>query len=176
MKVKKFKIGEIFEVSTGSVISKNKLINGTVPRISVKSNDNGVIGYYDESLNDELTLSEHFISVSFMGNVYWYDELSSVEMKVHILKNKNISMDSGLFIVSELKKLFSGRYDYGNQLSSGMLKNDDYYILLPVTKENKPDYETINKLGVIFKKLAVQDLRKDLDLKLDKYKQNLIEV
>lgn len=167
LRLKLFKISELFEIQTGSLISNEMLIKGNTPRVSVKTSDNGVIGYYNN--NDKLTLANHFISVNFMGNCYWHEEESSVEMKVHILKNQNLNTDSGMYITTVLNKLFHNKYSYGNQLSSGMLKNESYEILLPVGEDGNPDFEIISKLGGIFKKLSVRDLRQSLDEQLSKY-------
>lgn len=169
MNLKKFKIRDLFQVQTGSLINNDLLTKGDIPRVSVKTSNNGIIGYYSKNISGKLTVSDHFISVNFMGNCYWHEQESSVEMKVHILKNKNLDMDSAMYIVTALNKLFGNRYSYGNQLSSTMLKNEDYEILLPVDDNDHPDFETISKLGAIFKKLAIKELRKSLDLQLAAY-------
>lgn len=167
MNFKEFKISELFQIQTGSLVSNKMLIKGHTPRVSVKTSDNGVIGYYNN--NDQLTLADHFISVNFMGDCYWHEEKSSVEMKVHILKNKNLNTDSGLYITTVLNKLFDNKYSYGNQLSSSMLKNETYKILLPVGEDGNPDFDVICKLGGIFKKLSIRNLRQSLDIQLLKY-------
>ena len=140
-KFEEFRIGDIFEVQTGSLLSSSVLINGYVRRISAKSEDNGIIGSYDTLGIDEARHYENFISVNFFGDVFYHSYLASVEMKVHVLKFKKCeALDfkeieftsySGLYISSCIKNILRGKFGYGNQLSSSKLRDEKFEILLP---------------------------------------------
>ena len=131
---KSFKIGELFEVGTGSLLVSQDLKQGSIPRISAKSDNNGILGYFDTESNGEARHCENFISVNFFGDTFYHPYKASLEMKVHTLKLKNgiFTKSSGLFIAGIIKKVFYGKFTYGNQLSSSKLKNENFYILLPV--------------------------------------------
>ena len=131
---KSFKIGELFDVGTGSLLVSQDLKQGNTPRISAKSDNNGILGYFDTESNGEARHCENFISVNFFGDTFYHPYKASLEMKVHTLKLKNgiFTKTSGLFIAGIIKKVFYGKFTYGNQLSSSKLKNEDYYISLPV--------------------------------------------
>ena len=133
-KWKSFKIGELFDVGTGSLLVSQDLKQGNTPRISAKSDNNGILGYFDTESNSEARHCENFISVNFFGDTFYHPYKASLEMKVHTLKLKNgiFTKTSGLFIAGIIKKSFYGKFTYGNQLSSSKLKNEDYYISLPV--------------------------------------------
>ncbi len=136
-----FKIGDLFEIGTGSLIDLKSAPKGKVPRISVKTTDNGIIGYFDESV-DNARYFENFISVNFFGISYYHPYQASVEMKVHTLKfqNRDFTKAEGIFISAMINKRLAGFFSYGSQLSSSKLKNDNLKIQLP-TKSGKIDFE-----------------------------------
>lgn len=131
----------MFEVGTGSLINLKSAKNGKVPRISVKTSDNGIIGYFDESL-ENARYFDNFISVNFFGISYYHPYRASLEMKVHTLKfkNRDFTNAEGAFISAMINKRFDGLFSYGTQLSSSKLKDNDYKIQLP-TKKGKIDFE-----------------------------------
>lgn len=83
---KKFRIGDLFEVEkhgksqqvpTGGMIAKNLLVDGTTPRITVTGTNNGVIGYYADIEDKNYRVYENFISVSFLGTVFYHSGRAS---------------------------------------------------------------------------------------------------
>jgi hypothetical protein len=136
-----FKIGDLFEIGTGSLVDIKSANEGKTPRISVQTTDNGILGYFDESI-ENVRYFENFISVNFFGISYYHPYRASVEMKVHTLKLKNRDFinSEGIFISAMINKRFDGLFSYGSQLSSSKLKNDDFKIQLP-TKNGKIDFE-----------------------------------
>ena len=98
-------MGELFEVGTGSLIDLKSAKKGEVPRISVQTTENGIIGYFDESV-ENARYFENFISVNFFGISYYHPYRASVEMKVHTLKFKNraFSKAEGTFISAIINK------------------------------------------------------------------------
>ncbi|MBR1375134.1 MAG: restriction endonuclease subunit S [Cardiobacteriaceae bacterium] len=138
-----FKIGDIFDIQTGSLLNSKELKNGDIKRISAKNENNGIIGSYDTEFIKEARHYENFISVNFFGDTFYHPYKASVEMKVHILKLKNkvFTQSSGIFIASILKRYFSDKFGYGNQLSSSKLKNENFKISLPITQNGEIDFE-----------------------------------
>lgn len=136
-----FKIGDLFEIGTGSLINLKSAGYGEIPRVSVQTTSNGIIGYFDESI-ENARYFENFITVNFFGISYYHPYRASVEMKVHVLKlpNHEFTQSEGIFISSILNRYFNGKYTYGNQLSSSKLKEEDFIIQLP-TKNGNIDYE-----------------------------------
>jgi len=135
----------LFEIGTGSLLSSDELKNGKIPRISAKSDNNGVIGYFDTTDLQKARHFENFISVNFFGadgGIFYHPYKASVEMKVHTLKIPNISFNvkTGNFIATALK-LALGGFGYGVQLSSSKLKNLDFNIKLPITAKGGIDYD-----------------------------------
>ncbi|MGN8532220.1 restriction endonuclease subunit S [Helicobacter pylori] len=129
-----FRLGDLFEIYTGSLLSQEDLAKGDIVRISVKSDNNGVYGHFDTLKNKKARHFENFISVNFFGNCFYHPYLASVEMKVHVLKLKNrlLTRRIGLFLANQLNKCFYGQFTYGTQLSSSKLKHNNFKIQLPL--------------------------------------------
>ncbi len=133
-----FNVSNIFNISTGGYVKKEKLIDGSTPRISVTGINNGIVYYYQDIEEKDYRTEENFISFSFLGTCFYHPYKASVDMKVHVLKPIKYEMNiySGLFMVSVLRKLFSGTYI--DQISSSDLKMKNIY--LP-EKKGDPDWQ-----------------------------------
>jgi hypothetical protein len=133
-----FNVKDIFNISTGGHIRKENLIEGTTPRISVTGINNGIVDYYQDIKDKDYRTEENFISFSFLGTCFYHPYKASVDMKVHVLKpiEHKMNIYSGLFVVSVIRKLFSGTYI--DQISSSDLKMKKIY--LP-EKNRIPDWQ-----------------------------------
>lgn len=139
-----FRIGDLFEIGTGSLLSSNELVAGKIPRISAKSENNGIIGYFNTQTLEVARHFENFITVNFFGTdggIFYHPYKASVEMKVHTLKIPNIDFTNrtGNFIASVLRLSFRG-FGYGNQLSSSKIKDLNFIVKLPI-KNGEIDFE-----------------------------------
>lgn len=136
---KVFRIDSIFDMFTGASISQDKFNVGSIPRITATDTNNG-IGLFKERLEDRNYRSfQNFISISFLGSVFYHNYEASLDMKIHGLKIKNRELNSNLaqFIIVCLKNSLP-KVSYGNQLSSKDLLTKS--ILLPVDKNGTPDW------------------------------------
>lgn len=153
IKWKDFRIKDIFEtvkkgnkiqVPTGSSISIKELKEeGDIPRITVSGVNNGIIGnYYSES--KDFRIYNNFISVSFLGTVFYQKGFASLDMKVHCLKPKNIDLTENiaLFLITVIKKGLS-TFSYSDQISSTALP--EMRIKLPITDAEEPDWNYMEK-------------------------------
>lgn len=129
---------KIIQVPTGAYVHKTKLQNGKTPRITVTSFNNGVDGYYT-STDKNYRVFNNFISVSFLGTVFYHPYEASIDMKVHCLQliDKRLNRYISKFLVAEIKQSISNA-SYGDQLSSTDLPNK--MIMLPTTDDGTPDY------------------------------------
>ena len=147
--VKDFLIRDLFDISTGSLLKIKDVPDGSIPRISVRSDNNGILGYYDTEGNPDARHAENFISVNFFGNAFYHPYRASLEMKVHCLTLKacELTESLGLYLVTALNKVFAQQgYSYGEQLSSSDLKTQDLKISLPVTTVAMPDWAALETL------------------------------
>lgn len=141
-----FKVGELFETNgkktfTGASVNKTKLSDGQTPRITVTEKNNGIYGFYNDIDDANYRIYDKFISVSFLGTVFWHNYRASVDMKVHVLnKIKNIdwSDNIALFLITSIKKGIS-KFSYSDQLSASKLY--ELEIKLPLKQGTNPsDY------------------------------------
>ncbi|XNZ27752.1 restriction endonuclease subunit S [Helicobacter pylori] len=153
-----FKLGDLFEIYTGSLLSQEDLAKGDIVRISVKSDNNGVYGHFDTLKNKKARHFENFISVNFFGNCFYHPYLASVEMKVHVLKLKNhlLTRRVGLFLANQLNKCFYGQFTYGTQLSSSKLKHNNFKIQLPLKPTAKT--QTLKDIDFDFMEKFIAEL------------------
>ena len=138
-----FVVGELFETNgnktyTGAGIPKNNLEAGSTPRITVTDKNNGIIGYFNDTDNANYRVYENFISVSFLGTVFWHPYKASVDMKVHVLnklKEAELNEKRALFLVACIKKTIA-TFSYAEQLSASKLY--DLSIKLPLKSSADP--------------------------------------
>ena len=144
-KWKKFEIQEIFQtvkngkqVPTGSSVPMNNLRAGKVPRVTVADRNNGIIGYYDT--DEKMKIFENFISVSFLGSVFYHPDKASLDMKVHCLKpvKQVLTKETGTFLACAIREQLYG-LNYGNQISSSTLPH--IVLFLPATPAGEPDWQ-----------------------------------
>ncbi|MDK4707411.1 restriction endonuclease subunit S [Kingella negevensis] len=159
------KVGDIFQIETGSLVGTEKLTNGEIRRISAKNENNGIIGSFNTLNVEEARHFENFITVNFFGKAFYHPYQASVEMKVHVLKMKNhiFNKYTGLYLTALLDKRFSENYSYGSQLSSSKLKQHDFYIELPY-QNNEIAFDYMERFVQELRAERAQELRAFLKL------------
>ncbi|WP_165811686.1 restriction endonuclease subunit S [Aliarcobacter skirrowii] len=148
----------VIQVPTGAYINKEKLKKGITPRITVSSKNNGIDGYYSSTDKNYRTYV-NFISVSFLGTVFYHPYEASIDMKVHCLKiiGKELNFYLAQFLVPEIKKNLENA-SYGNQISSTDLPTKK--IILPINKKNEPDFEYMEQYTKLLMKRKLDDYKK----------------
>ena len=136
---KAFKIGDIFSVSTGMLLTKEFLKKGKTPRITATDNNNGIFDFYENVEHKNYRVLSNFISISFLGSVFYHPYSASLDMKIHAVQIPNIELNRYIaeFLVFCFKRMAS-IYSYGDQLSSTDLPKKK--ILLPIDSKGNPDY------------------------------------
>lgn len=164
---KEFKVSDIFitnyignklQVPTGANVKKKNLIEGDIPRITVTSINNGVFGYYQENKEDvNYRVYENFISVSFLGTVFYQSGKASLDMKVHCLKPQNVTLNkyTGEFLVTAILASLKNS-SYSDQISSTLLPN--LTIKLPIDKNDEPDWNYMQSYMKYIEKLSQDKL------------------
>jgi hypothetical protein len=135
------KKGKSIQVPTGANIQKKDLKDGAIPRITVTGVNNGVFGYFEDiPNNDNYRIYENFISVSFLGTVFYQERKASLDMKVHCLKPlcHTLNKYTGEFLVSAILASLK-ESSYSDQISSTVLPM--LSIKLPTDTQGKPDWQ-----------------------------------
>ena len=159
------KKGNRLQVPTGAnVVARDLVENGAIPRITVTGVNNGIFGYFDYCGNklSEYRIFNNFISVSFLGTVFYQEGDASLDMKVHCLKPIDVILNkyTGLFLVGAIKASLR-ESSYADQISSTILPYME--IRLPQNEIGEPDWnymeEYMRKL-----ELTIDDILSNLQL------------
>lgn len=153
---KEFKISEIFNIFTGATIRQSDLIKGKIPRITATNLNNGIAFFTQETNNYNFKKFENFISISFLGSVFYQPKEVSLDMKIHGIKIKDRELNThiALFLIPIIKR-FSFKYTYGYQLSTSILKAQK--LQLPVNSKGQPNWEFMENFmrKIEYKKLNI---------------------
>lgn len=148
---KEFRIKDLFEtqkkgnklqVPTGASVPVQDLLeNGATPRITVTGSNNGIFGFYDYCGKNiaDYRVFNNFVSVSFLGTVFYQEGDATLDMKVHCLKPKGITLNkyTGRFLVGAIRASLR-ESTYSDQISSSILP--EMSIKLPATPNGAPDW------------------------------------
>ena len=171
---REFKIKDLFitykknkkdYVPTGASIIKRELVEGNTPRITVASINNGIVGYYNSNSKNYREY-ENFISVSFLGTVFYQRGRASLDMKVHCLqlKDRELNTNLGLYLATIVRETLKNS-SYADQISSTVLP--EIIIKLPTDKNGNPDYNYMemyisNKINEYNKK--IEEIKEIIDI------------
>ena len=157
-----YRIGDLFEINPTKYyrLEKNEIIsqNGTVPLVSNASVDNGVMGFSNlEALNkgNSITCSDTTIGADTMyyqkDDFIGYQHIQRFEPKFSHFNDKIAS-----FIISVCRHSPQNKgYDYGFKFNRTEMNKTN--IQLP-TKNNKPDYATMETFIEAVEKLVIKDV------------------
>lgn len=148
---KEFRIKDLFEtqkkgnklqVPTGASVPVQDLLeDGATPRITVTGSNNGIFGFYDYCGKNiaDYRVFNNFVSVSFLGTVFYQEGDATLDMKVHCLKPKGITLNkyTGRFLVGAIRASLR-ESTYSDQISSSILP--EMSIKLPSTPDGAPDW------------------------------------
>lgn len=169
-KWKLFEVSEIFTILTGALLKPSYLKSGLIPRITATSFNNGISTFTNEISDKNFRKYNNFISVSFLGDVFYQPNEVSLDMKIHgiKLKDRKMTKDIALYLIPLIKK-FSKKYSYGNQLSSSVLARQK--LLLPIKPNGSPDWEYMEYSVREAKRNRNEELVKHLRIELDKVRE-----
>ena len=124
-----FFIKDLFTISTGSIVPREQLAPGRMPRITATEQNNGVDSFTAPLEEKSFRTNADCLSISFLGAVFYQSNASSFDMKIHSLnlKDKALGRHVGLFVATELRKQFA-KFSYGNQLSSSTLLRQKFQL------------------------------------------------
>lgn len=160
-----FKVGDIFEIFTGSLIDNPK--SGTIPRITATDVNNGV-AMFTSRYEEKARYFSNFISVSFLGSVFYHKDTVSLDMKIHGIKpcRYELKSESALFLIPLIKN-FSFKYSYGYQLSTRILVNQK--LMLPINSQGQPNWQFMEDY-------IKQEQKQQAQKIIDYYERKLVEL
>ncbi len=139
-----FKITDIFDVKNTHNILSNEIVekSGNVPYLCASAEKNGVSTYI--SYNDDLIDKGNCIFIGGKTFVVTYQENDffsndSHNLALYLKFSEKRKKDVQIFIASCITRSVGYKYSWGNSISHKKIQND--YVSLPVTPENKIDFD-----------------------------------
>ncbi|MFY0543910.1 N-6 DNA methylase [Brevibacillus sp. H7] len=132
------------DVTSGVVHAISDFYEGDIPLVSCKTEDNGIVGFYDIQLEDQynhcftiagdgsfpLTTYYHFF------NIAAYDNVTIAPLK------DNLSLSTIFFLASRLNRM-RWRYSYGRKCYSNKVR--ELKVLLPINQQGNLDETFISQ-------------------------------
>lgn len=139
-----FKITDIFDVKNTHNILSNEIVenSGNVPYLCASAEKNGVSTYI--SYNDDLIDNGNCIFIGGKTFVVTYQENDffsndSHNLALYLKFSEKRKKDVQIFIASCITRSVGYKYSWGNSISHKKIQND--YVSLPITPENKIDFD-----------------------------------
>ena len=156
IKMKDFRIGDLFVIKKGKRLTKANQIKGEIPFVGSSSINNGITAYIS---NNKYMHPAGSITVTYNGSVgqsFLQDKDFWASDDVNVLYSKyNISKEAKLYLITSLKKL-SVKYSYNFKWTKEKMNNDT--IALPVTNNQKPDWKYMERYIKAIEKLTIKNV------------------
>jgi len=138
---KEFKVGKIFQISSGDCISSNnvnKEINEELIPYITRGKENNSI---DSFVHNKATQKANCITIGTQGATAYYQNLDFISgTGVNILRNeKELNKFNALFLCTALNKIIQTIFKFGYELSQTRLKN--VIIKLPSIEKEDGTFE-----------------------------------
>jgi hypothetical protein len=150
-----FKLDDLFESSNGNFDIKKEHINGVGDYVITSGvTKNGILGKTDA---DAKIFNENTITIDMFGFAFYrnFKYKMVTHARVFSLKTKfEISENQGLFLSNSFHFL-NKKFGYDNMCNWRKIKYEK--ISLP-TKNNQPDFETMETLVSAIQKLVIKDV------------------
>lgn len=165
---KKFRLDELFEVSSGDVdIQKSDIEDQWEIVVSAWEGNCWIIGKTNKQ-------AKIFEKDTITIDMFWYSFLRNHPYKmvthgrIMSLKSKNKNRFFLLYLLSSLQYL-KNRYWFDNMLTWKKIKEEE--ISIPTTYDNQINYPLIENYITATQKLVIKDLVENIKNKLETYKQ-----
>ena len=159
-----FEFKQIFNnIKQGRRLKKEDQKEGTIPFVMSGTTNTGIVGYIS---NPVASFPSNSITVDIFGNTFYrnFDFGAGDDTGVYWNDKENYSKDEMLFFTAAMGKSLFGKFDYGNKLRSS--QSFDIKMQLP-TKNNKPDYATMETFIKAVEKLVIKDVVLYADSKIE---------
>jgi len=159
-KFKEFNVIDIFDVkNTGNILSRDIIKDsGTTPYLCASSENNGISSYisYDESYLDEgncVFIGGKTFVVSYQEKDFYSND--SHNLVLYLKNKKKKSKLNQIYLATCINKSLGHKYSWGDSISNRKIQKDK--VSLP-TKNNQPDYNTMETLISAIQKLVIKDV------------------
>ena len=154
-----FELPEIFDIKNTHNILSSEIVaeSGTTPYLCASAENNGVssyISYKNELLENGncIFIGGKTFVVSYQKDDFYSNDSHNLAL---YLKEQNVTKSNQLYLATCIRKGLSHKYSWGDSISGSKIKSDKFQ--LP-TKNNKPDYATMETFIKAVEKLVIKDV------------------
>lgn len=174
IKFKDFKITDIFEIKNTKSIIRSKIIpgSGTTPYLTASEQNNSISTYIHCSEN--MIDKGHCLFIGGKTLVITYQKKDFCSNDSHNLAlyykgNYFLSDKEQLYLCGALNKALLHKYSWDNSISKTKIKNN--IIRLPINKQNKIDFDYMEKYITAIEKLIIKNVVEYKDKLIDQTKK-----
>lgn len=156
---KEYDLIRIFDVkNTLNILSSDIVKNsGTTPYLCASAENNAVSSYikYDEKYIEKgncIFIGGKTFVVTYQNSDFYSNDSHNLAL---YLKGQETTKPNQLYLATCLYKSLSYKYSWGDSVSKAKIKTDKIY--LP-TKDDKPDYDSMETLISAVQKLVIKDV------------------
>ena len=167
-----FELPEIFDIKNTHNILSSEIVaeSGTTPYLCASAENNGVssyISYKNELLENGncIFIGGKTFVVSYQKDDFYSNDSHNLAL---YLKEQNVTKSNQLYLATCIRKGLSHKYSWGDSISGSKIKSDKFQ--LP-TKNNKPDYATMETFIKAVEKLVIKDVVLYADSKIKATKE-----
>ncbi|CAA6825715.1 MAG: type IIS restriction enzyme [uncultured Sulfurovum sp.] len=151
------------KIIQGRRLTKDNQISGTIPFVMAGTTNTGIVNHIS---NPVASFPKNSITIDIFGNTFYrdYDFGAGDDTGVYWNTKKEYSRETMLFFTTSMGKSILGKFNYGTKLRSS--KSLDLKMKLP-TKNQKPNYESMQTLMSAVQKLVIKDVVLYVDNKIE---------
>lgn len=167
-----FNVVDIFDVNnTRNILSRDVVANsGTTPYLCASAENNAVSTYisYDEQFLEKgncVFIGGKTFVVSYQANDFYSNDSHNLAL---YLKDEERSRLKQLYLATCIYKSLNAKYSWGDSISKTKIRTDK--VSLP-SRNQKPDYSTMEVLISAIQKLVIKDVVQYADKKIQATKE-----
>lgn len=154
-----FELPKIFDIKNTHNILSSEIAaeSGTTPYLCASAENNGVSSYisYKNELLEKgncIFIGGKTFVVSYQKDDFYSNDSHNLAL---YLKEQKVTKSNQLYLATCIRKGLSHKYSWGDSISGSKIKSDKFQ--LP-TKNNKPDYATMETFIKAVEKLVIKDV------------------
>ncbi|MCB1660260.1 MAG: restriction endonuclease subunit S [Pseudomonadales bacterium] len=162
-----FNLEKLFGKSTrGKRLKSDDRIAGNLPFVTAGETDEGISAF----IGNEVTIfSENTTTIDMFGSAKYRNYKYGADDHIAVVHTQKIPKFAAIFVTAAIhKSSYTGKFDYGRNFYAK--DADELDIRLP-TKNNQPDYSTMQTLISAIQKLVIKEVVQYADRKIEVTKQ-----
>ena len=150
----RFNLEKLFGKSTrGRRLKSDDRISGNLPFVTAGETDEGISAFIG---NDVIVFSENTTTIDMFGSAKYRNYKYGGDDHIAVVHTENLPKFAAIFVTTAIHKTsYTGQFHYGRNFYAK--DADELNILLP-TKNNQPDYATMETLISAIQKLVIKEV------------------